>query len=111
MINSLSIGTTSTRVVSFDANNYTDVLIYNNSANIVYVNESAGQGTADGIPLEANGGFYKDRWNDRDLYLIADGATSDVRITFVLHSKPSKVALTGSASIMTAAPLNIKVVP
>lgn len=88
----LSIGTTiSEAVVEKRFYEYCDVLIVNNSANVVYVCESPNEGTAAGIPLAANGGSYEDRFNDRDLYLIASGAASDVRLSAAYYSKTYSV--------------------
>lgn len=67
-------------------------IIQNLSANNVYVLESSSQGVDQGIKLAANGavGFL----TFQQLFLLADGATSDVRVWYVIM-KSSKVTNIG----------------
>lgn len=83
----LSIGTTAVLAVSAIKGAYGDLLLVNNSANIVYVLDSPNQLTTDGIPVAANGGYYSDKFMDEDIYLIASGAASDVRMSLNYYPK------------------------
>lgn len=67
-------------------------LIQNLSANNVYVLESSSQGVDQGVKLATNGavGFI----TFEQLFLLADGATSDVRVWYIIM-KSSKVTNIG----------------
>lgn len=82
MIRSMSVGTTPMLAVQKFKRKLSDVIIYNNSANTVYVLESDTQSASDGIPIPLSGGYY---WNNacrKTLWVVASGLASDVRIDF-----------------------------
>lgn len=79
MINKISLGTTAKIVAVKKDGQWSSVLFENISANNVYIVDTDAKGTADGIKIPPNVS-YSDRYNDRDLYLIADASPSDVRV-------------------------------
>lgn len=80
MIKAYSIGTT-TRVLVIEKKKglLCDFTIQNLSANKVYVLSNKKQSTSDGIEIVAAGSYSDDK-SDEELHLLADGASSDVRI-------------------------------
>jgi hypothetical protein len=61
-----------------------DIIVQNLSANNVYV-ISSGEGTvADGLRIVANGNHTNDHRGE-SVWLIADGAASDVRVHYVKY--------------------------
>lgn len=81
MIMSLSIGTTIQQVFYTPKGKKALVSIQNLSANNVYILNSSNQGTSDGIKLVTGAAATNNDLRE-DLWLIADGATSDVRISY-----------------------------
>jgi len=79
-IKTLSIGTTETMITKIDPTR-TSIVIYNNSANILYIG-ARNQGTG-GFPLPASGIIsFKIPEDDPtvEIYGIASGAASDIRV-------------------------------
>lgn len=74
-----TIGTTAVQVAVAINGMLCDILIQNLSANNVYVTSDISQGVGEGLKIVANGTYADDQCNE-DLFLIADGAASDVRI-------------------------------
>ena len=75
-----SIGTTSVQIYSPKPNEVADILIQNLSANNVYVGNSKGVLAADGNKLVPTG-IYENDHQIEPIHLIADAASSDVRIS------------------------------
>ena len=92
MIKNVAVGTSmSDAICNKVKGKYSDILIVNNSANTVEVHDNNGGTIGSGIPiLPASPTFlnsFRDRWNDRELFLIATGAGSDVRISVIYYPK------------------------
>lgn len=79
-----TIGTTAIFLCQPNRDEVLDVLIVNNSANIVYVGIDSDVTSDNGIPLPANGGSYSSPAEGRfdPVWLIASAANSDVRYDY-----------------------------
>jgi hypothetical protein len=63
---------------------FADIMIQNLSANNVYVTSDRTQGTADGLKIAPAGNYTNDR-RFSSVWLVADGALSDVRVYYHLY--------------------------
>jgi len=81
----LSVGTTSTLALRQVQGFKVDFVVQNLSANNVYLSDIETD-TATGIKIIAGGFVSKDNW-EGDIFLIADGATSDVRFMYQTRFK------------------------
>lgn len=84
-----SIGVTAEHIASPKAGFLLDVLIQNLSVNNVYVGSSSGVTTSNGIKLASNAQYSNDKRGE-PVYLIADAATSDVRIEYEIYKEGSR---------------------
>ena len=86
-IDSTSLGTTAQRLYTRREGQVIDYFIQNLSANVVYLIRDENQPVAQGIKIVAGGNASKDNWTG-DLVIVADAATSDVRIMLQIHPPP-----------------------
>lgn len=77
----LSVGTTVQLALRATNHYETDFVIQNLSANNLYLGDIEDVATTNGIKILAGGFISKDKWHG-DIWLIADGATSDVRFLY-----------------------------
>jgi hypothetical protein len=84
MIRPLSIGTTAQLVLSIPSGFKAKVTLQNLSANKVYILEADTQNTADGLQVVSGAGANNDDFRG-ELWLLADGVTSDVRLSYVFE--------------------------
>lgn len=85
-----SIGTTSECVANAKDGHLIDILVQNLSANNVYVGDSPDVTTLTGIKLVATTGSWSNDKRKSSVYLIADGASSDVRVTVETYKEGSR---------------------
>lgn len=74
-----SIGLTAQHIASPKEGELLDILVQNLSANNVYVGSDSSVTTSNGVKLVPNGTYANDH-EAEPIWLIADGAASDVRI-------------------------------
>ena len=86
-IGNIQVGVDPIRIADRRIGYYADILVQNNSANLVYVLYGKSQGVADGIILAANTGVYRCSANDRELWVVAAAAASDVRYDIEYYPK------------------------
>jgi hypothetical protein len=78
IVRSISIGTSAQKIIKFFEGFEVDFIIQNLSANNVYFGCTDQVSATEGIKITPGSFLSKDDWQD-DGYIIADGATSDVR--------------------------------
>jgi len=76
-----SIGLTPTLLIRVPEGYEVDFIIQNLSANNLYLNQSKSEGTAHGIEIATSTSLAKDHY-PKDVWVVADGASSDVRYLF-----------------------------
>jgi len=79
MIQNISVGTTTLLIVKRVTGKLCDFFLQNLSGNNVYLVNSSHAIVGNGIKIVPND-TYGDDQSDEELYLIADGAASDVRL-------------------------------
>jgi len=84
-----SIGTTSEAIVIPGKDELVDILIQNLSVNNIYVGAAQEVTTSTGIKIAPNAQYSNDKRGEQ-VYLIADGAASDVRIHYELYKAGSR---------------------
>lgn len=72
------VGTTVVSLVGEDEKRR-GLLVYNNSANVIYILGAKGQTAIDGMPVAA-GTRHDDDQSTGALFIVADAANSDVRV-------------------------------
>jgi len=77
----INVGTTAVVVVPRVEGYLLDFLVQNVSANNVYLVESTSESTATGIKIVPSDFLNGEDW-DKDIILIADGDSSDVRYIY-----------------------------
>ena len=80
-----TIGATSKLVATINNKPLLDIIVQNLSANNVYVGSDERVETTTGIKIVPNGYWANDR-RAEPVYLVADAAGSDVRITYTNFS-------------------------
>jgi len=94
---SVTVGTTPIPVCRLDQKNayeYMDVIIQNLSANNVYVGSDQALSTASGLKLVATTGVFTNDKRQEEIWLVADGAGSDVRVNYVIYSQSDRIKFT-----------------
>jgi hypothetical protein len=88
----LSVGTTPTPlfVNQLLGQNAVDFIIQNNSANTLVLMEEASNDTGNGILVPAGASISKDFWQ-RNLWLLASAAGSEIRVMYQTYPTVSKV--------------------
>jgi hypothetical protein len=87
LINNIVVGTTpAIRVCQMKEDQYVDLVIQNLSGNNIYVGETDSVSVASGIKVPANSQYSDDKV-ETNLYVIADGAASDVRVDFTYRTR------------------------
>ncbi len=82
---SRNIGLTSQHIVSpREEDDLIDITIQNLSSNNVYVLSAQNQTVSDGIKITPNGTYTNDKRHS-SIWLVADGASSDVRVHHELY--------------------------
>jgi hypothetical protein len=84
MIRALSIGTTAQLVLSVPNGMKAKVTLQNLSANKVYILDRDTLNTSEGLQMVSGAGANNDDFR-AELWLLADGVTSDVRLSYVFE--------------------------
>lgn len=74
----ISLGTTATKIIDVPIGFKVSFVIQNLSANNVYLLDSSSGGTANSIQIASSVSLSVDDF-DKDVWVVADGASSDVR--------------------------------
>jgi len=82
----VSIGTTAQKVAAVRHDDQVlDILVQNNSANNLYLGDDASVSTTSGTKIAPSGGLWANDKRRSDVFLIADGSPSDVRVTLEIY--------------------------
>ena len=84
----VSVGTTAINIYKSTVGYAIDFLLQNLSANNIYFGDNSNLTTVNGTKIIAGGYLSKDNWLG-DLWVIADGASSDARLVY--QTKPLSI--------------------